>query len=36
MSGDEQKATDAGCNDYIAKPIMEDRLIQKISSFLKP
>ncbi len=35
MSGDEQMATEAGCDDYIAKPIMEDRLISKISSYFK-
>ena len=35
MSGDEQMATEAGCDDYIAKPIMEDRLISKVSSYFK-
>ncbi|MDD4604193.1 MAG: response regulator [Bacteroidales bacterium] len=35
MSGDEQKAIEAGCDDYIPKPIIEELLIQKISAFIK-
>ncbi len=30
MSGDEQKALEAGCDDYIPKPIIEESLLQKI------
>lgn len=35
MSGDEQKAIDAGCDDYIAKPVIEGLLLDKISSYLR-
>lgn len=31
LSGDEQKALDAGCNDYLAKPIQTSQLFEKIS-----
>jgi CheY-like chemotaxis protein len=34
MSGDAQKARDAGCTDYLTKPVDEDLLVKKISSFL--
>jgi two-component system cell cycle response regulator DivK len=34
MVGDEQKARDAGCDDYMAKPIHEDELLAKIRQFL--
>lgn len=30
LSGDREKAIDAGCNDYISKPIIKDELIIKI------
>lgn len=32
---DYQRALDAGCNDYIAKPIHEEELNKKIKSLLK-
>ena len=34
MSGDRQKAIDAGCNDYDTKPIEFPRLLEKIQAFL--
>ena len=34
MVGDEQRARDAGCDDYMAKPIHEDELRDKIRHFL--
>ena len=33
MSGDEKKAFDAGCSDYIAKPFNKNDLYQKLESF---
>jgi PAS domain S-box-containing protein len=33
MNGDEKKALEAGCNDYIAKPIIEKNLIKMIEGF---
>ncbi len=30
MSGDEDRAIEAGCNDYVTKPIDEDILLEKI------
>ena len=35
MKEDEQKARDAGCDDYDTKPVNLNRLLEKIGSFLK-
>jgi PAS domain S-box-containing protein len=35
QSGDEQKALDAGCNDYLTKPLERDLLFRKIEEHLK-
>ncbi len=34
MSGDEQRALDAGCDDYDTKPVDFNRLLEKITTFL--
>lgn len=34
MSGDQEKAFNAGCDDYIAKPIIHNILLNKINKFL--
>ena len=34
MVGDEAKARQAGCDDYMAKPIDEDELLAKIRHFI--
>ncbi len=34
MMGDEKKALESGCDDYLAKPIDEDLLFEKLSQFL--
>ena len=36
MDGDEQKARDAGCDDYDTKPIEFPRLLGKIEALLPP
>lgn len=35
MSGDREKALDAGCDDYDVKPIEMPRLLEKIGAFIK-
>ena len=35
MSGDAEKAKEAGCNDYLTKPVNEDLLIQKLNQYLR-
>jgi two-component system cell cycle response regulator DivK len=34
MVGDEIQAREAGCDDYIAKPVDENELIEKVRKFL--
>ncbi len=34
MKGDEERCREAGCSDYLTKPIDEDRLITKLAEFL--
>lgn len=34
MTGDEERALQAGCNDYIPKPIDEDRLLDKVRTLI--
>jgi CheY-like chemotaxis protein len=34
MQGDAEKAKDAGCTDYLTKPIVEDLLMEKIREYL--
>ena len=36
MSGDEQKAREAGCDDFDTKPVDFARLMSKIEAFLPP
>ena len=35
MRGDEEKARACGCDDYLSKPVNEDRLFEKITHFLE-
>ena len=35
MSGDAQKALDAGCDDYLTKPLDEDLLFEKMTRYLE-
>ncbi len=34
MKGDEEKARESGCDDYLSKPLNEDLLVEKIAKFL--
>lgn len=34
LSGDEQKALEAGCDDYVAKPFSPRKLLAKIEQYL--
>lgn len=34
MTGDEEKARQSGCDDYLSKPLDEDLLFAKIAKFL--
>jgi len=34
MSGDHEKALQAGCDDYLTKPVDEDQLYAKLKGFL--
>jgi CheY-like chemotaxis protein len=34
MQGDETRAKDAGCNDYLTKPVDEDLLMTKLKQYL--
>jgi len=36
MAGDEQKALEAGCDDYDTKPVNFNRLLEKMARFLGP
>ncbi|WP_420629177.1 response regulator [Candidatus Leptofilum sp.] len=36
MSGDETRAREAGCDDYLSKPLNEDLLFEKLAAFLPP
>jgi CheY-like chemotaxis protein len=33
LQGDRQKALDAGCNDYIAKPVKKEELMRLIEKY---
>lgn len=35
MSGDAAKAKEAGCNDYLTKPVDEDLLLEKLREYLR-
>jgi CheY-like chemotaxis protein len=35
LSGDKEKALEAGCNDYISKPIKKDKLIELLQKYFK-
>ena len=35
MEGDRQKTLDAGCDDYLAKPIDEDELMDKVTKLIQ-
>ena len=35
LSGDREKAIEAGCNDYISKPIKNDELLRLIDKYFR-
>jgi two-component system, cell cycle response regulator DivK len=35
MEGDKARALDAGCDDYVSKPIDEDQLMEKIRGLIR-
>ena len=35
MSGDAEKAKEAGCSDYLTKPVNEDLLLEKLKQYLR-
>jgi two-component system cell cycle response regulator DivK len=35
MSGDEERAKEAGCNDYLTKPVNEALLMTKLKEYLR-
>ena len=34
MQGDDERAKAAGCNDYLTKPVDEERLLRKLKEYL--
>jgi hypothetical protein len=35
LNGDQEKSTEAGCNDYIAKPITKKELLELLLKYFK-
>jgi CheY-like chemotaxis protein len=35
LTGDKEKSLEAGCNDYISKPINKDKLLEIIEKYFK-
>jgi len=36
LSGDREKAIEAGCNDYLSKPIIAEELMGMLSNHIRP